>query len=185
VIDPRVANLARILVGYSTRVGEGETCVVEGSTAAEPLVAVGADTNTRELSSVPPERQTRRQAATRNLMKRTMERAAEGSYRWVYTLHPTNGYAADAEMSLREFEDFYYRACLADDGDPLGAWKRASAECRRLAEWTEGREEVRITGPGTDLRLGIAGRRFIPCDGTHNMPDGEFFTGRSPSSSPR
>ena len=39
MIDPRVANLARILVGYSTRVGEGETCIIEGSTAAEPLVA--------------------------------------------------------------------------------------------------------------------------------------------------
>jgi aminopeptidase len=36
---------------------------------------------------------------------------------------------------------------------------------------------VRITAEGTDLKLGIAGRRFIPCDGEHNMPDGEFFTG--------
>lgn len=231
MIDPRVANLARILVGYSTRVGEGETCLIEGSTAAEPLVAavyeevlraganpvvslsleaqsaiyyreatdaqlewisplsewaaehsdcriaIGADTNTRQLSGVAPERQTRRQAATRHLMQRTLERAAEGKHRWVYTLYPTNAYASDAEMSLREFEDFYFRACLADDGDPLGAWKRASDECRRLAEWVEGREEVRITAPGTDLRLGIAGRRVIPCDGEHNMPDGEFFTG--------
>jgi aminopeptidase len=231
MIDPRVANLARILVGYSTRVGEGETCLIEGSTAAEPLVAavyeevlraganpvvslslesqsaiyyreatdaqlewisplsewaaehadcriaIGADTNTRQLSGVAPERQTRRQAATRHLMQRTLERAAEGKHRWVYTLYPTNAYASDAEMSLREFEDFYFRACLADDGDPLGAWKRASDECRRLAEWVEGHEEVRITAPGTDLRLGIAGRRVIPCDGEHNMPDGEFFTG--------
>ena len=231
MIDPRVANLARILVRYSTRASEGETCIIEGSTAAEPLVgavyeevlragahpivsmsldgqsatyyreasdaqlewvsplsewaaehadcriAIGADTNTRQLSGVPPERQTRRQAATRHLMQRTMERAAEGSHRWVYTLFPTNAYASDAEMSLREFEDFYFRACLADDGDPLGAWKRVSDECHRLAAWVEGHEEVRITAPGTDLRLGIAGRRVIPCDGEHNMPDGEFFTG--------
>jgi aminopeptidase len=231
MIDPRVANLARILVGYSTKVGEGETCIIEGSTAAEPLVAavyeevlkaggnpvvslsfdgqsalyfrdatdaqlewvsplsewaaeqadcriaIGADTNTRELSNVAPERQTKRQAATRHLMERTMTRAAEGSHRWVYTLFPTNGYAADAEMSLREFEDFYFRACLADDDDPLGAWKRVSDECHRLAGWIEGHEEVRITAPGTDLKLGVAGRHFIPCDGEHNMPDGEFFTG--------
>ena len=34
-----------------------------------------------------------------------------------------------------------------------------------------------MTAPGTDIRLGIAGRTFIPCDGEHNMPDGEFFTG--------
>ena len=80
-------------------------------------------------------------------------------------------------MSLREFEDFYFRACLADDADPLGAWKRASEECHRLADWIEGREEVHITAPGTDLTLGVAGRKFIPCDGEHNMPDGEFFTG--------
>ena len=38
MIDPRVVNLARILVGYSTKVSEGETVVIEGSTGAEPLV---------------------------------------------------------------------------------------------------------------------------------------------------
>jgi aminopeptidase len=230
VRDPRVAALARILVAYSARVAEGETCVIEGSTAGEPLVAavyeevlragahpilalsiegqvstflgqasdaqlewisplaewaaeeadcriaIGADTNTRELSGVPPERQTRRRAATRHLMETTMKRAAEGSHRWVYTLFPTNAYASDAEMSLAEFEDFYYHACLADDPDPLGAWRRASEECRRLAEWIQGHEEVRVTANGTDIRLGIGGRTFIPADGKHNMPDGEFFT---------
>ena len=80
-------------------------------------------------------------------------------------------------MSLADYEDFYYGACLADDGDPLTAWKRASEETDRLAEWIEGHEEVRITAPGTDIKLGIAGRKFIPCVGDHNMPDGEFFTG--------
>ena len=106
-----------------------------------------------------------------------MKRAADGEHRWVGTMFPTNAHAADAEMSLADFEDFYFRACLADDPDPLGAWKRASEECHRLAEWIEGREEVRIVAEGTDLTLGIAGRHFIPCDGEHNMPDGEFFTG--------
>ena len=36
---------------------------------------------------------------------------------------------------------------------------------------------MHITGPGTDITLGIGGRTFIPCVGEHNMPDGEFFTG--------
>jgi aminopeptidase len=126
---------------------------------------------------VPPEKQMRRQAATGELLGRAMERSARGEFRWVYTLFPTNAYAAEAEMSLVEFEDFYYGACLADDEDPLTAWRRASAETERLAEWIEGREEVRVTAPGTDIRLGIAGRTFIACDGRHNMPDGEFFTG--------
>jgi aminopeptidase len=80
-------------------------------------------------------------------------------------------------MSLVDYEDFYFGACLAGEPDPVEAWRRQSEEVRRLAEWIEGHEEVRIVGPGTDLRLGIAGRAFIAADGRHNMPDGEFFTG--------
>jgi aminopeptidase len=140
-------------------------------------IAVGASTNTRELSAVPPERQTRRQTATGDLMARAMTRSAEGSFRWCYTLYPTSAYASEAEMSLVDYEDFYFGACLATDADPLTAWERASAETKRLAEWIEGHEEVRVIAPGTDIKLGIAGRKFIPCDGRHNMPDGEFFTG--------
>ncbi|HWB69739.1 MAG TPA: aminopeptidase [Solirubrobacterales bacterium] len=140
-------------------------------------IAVGASTNTRELSGVDPELQTRRQTATGKLMARAMKRSADGDYRWCYTLFPTSAYASEAEMSLSDYEDFYYGACLAVDGDPLTAWQRASEETKRLAEWIDGHEEVRVTAPGTDIKLGIAGRKFIPCDGRHNMPDGEFFTG--------
>jgi aminopeptidase len=229
--DPRVTNLAKILVGYSTGVKEGEVVAIDGETAAAPLllavyeevlkagahavmnvaldgqiaayfkhaadpqlewispfaewmvdnvdvrIAVGASTNTRELSGVPPEKQTKRQSATGELMTRAMKRAAEGDFRWVYTLFPTSAYASEAEMSLADYEDFYYGACLAGDGDPLSAWKRASEETVRLADWIEGHEEVRVTAPGTDITLGVAGRKFIPCVGDHNMPDGEFFTG--------
>src|ERR1700742_5246638 len=229
--DPRVDGLAKILVGYSTQVKEGEVVAIDGETAAAPLllavyeaglktggnpvlnvaldgqiaayfkhasdkqlewispfaewmvdnadarIAIGATTNTRELSAVPPERQSLRQSVTGDLMTRAMKRSAAGDFRWVYTIFPTSAYASEAEMSLADYEDFYYGACLADDGDPLTAWKRASEETERLAEWAEGHEEVRITAPGTDIKLGIAGRKFIPCVGDHNMPDGEFFTG--------
>jgi aminopeptidase len=231
VRDPRAEHLAKILVGYSTKVKEGEVVAIDGQTGAEPLllaiyeevlkaggnpmlnlslngqsasffkhatdeqltwispvaewmvdnvdvrIAVGASENTRELSAVPPERQTRRQLATGELMAKMMDRSAAGALRWCYTLFPTNAYASEAEMSFADYEDFYYGACLADDEDPLTAWERASAETKRLAEWIDGHEEVRITAPGTEIKLGIAGRTFIPCDGEHNMPDGEFFTG--------
>ena len=36
--DPRVENLAKILVGYSTKVKEGDTVVIDGASAAEPLL---------------------------------------------------------------------------------------------------------------------------------------------------
>ncbi len=230
--DPRAQNLAKILVGYSTKVKQGDVVTIDGETAAEPLIlavyeevlkaggnpilnvaiegqafayythasdsqlewisphtawtvenadvsiSIGASTNTRELSGIPPERQTRRRAATGELMAKSMQRSADGDYRWCYTLYPTAAYASEAEMSLVDYEDFYFGACLAAAGDdPLTAWKQASAETHRLSDWIQGHEEVHVTAPGTDITLGIAGRTFIPCDGEHNMPDGEFFTG--------
>ena len=80
---------------------------------ADVRIAIGASTNTRELSGVPPERQTLRQSATGDLMTRAMKRGAEGEFRWCYTLYPTSAYASEAEMSLADYEDFYYGACLA------------------------------------------------------------------------
>src|SRR5215208_5002937 len=144
---------------------------------ADVRIAVMASQNTRALSQVPPERQAKRQAATQRLMKRAMERSAEGSYRSALTLFPTHAYASEAGMALAQYEDFYYRACLATDSEPVTAWQRQSDEVRRLADWMQGKEEVRIEAPGTDIRLGVEGRNFIAADGEHNMPDGEFFTG--------
>jgi aminopeptidase len=144
---------------------------------ADARIMVMASANTRELSAVPPERQTQRQRAMEPIMSTALERAAAGEYRWALTLFPTHAYASEAEMSLADYEDFYFGACLAGEADPVGAWKRQSEEVERLRDWIQDREEVRIEGPGTDLRVGIAGRTFIAADGKHNMPDGEFFTG--------
>jgi aminopeptidase len=66
---------------------------------------------------------------------------------------------------------------LLDEEDPVGYWRRFSTWQQGIVDWLKGREEVRVVAPGTDLRLSIAGRAFINCDGHKNMPDGEVFTG--------
>src|ERR671920_1121804 len=140
-------------------------------------ISVMASLNTRELSNADPKKQARHQKARKQIMETSMRRAAENSYRWALTLYPTHAYASEAGMSLPAYEDFYYAACLALDGDPVTAWNRQSDEVRRLTEWIQGKEEVRIQADRTDITLGVAGRNWIPCVGEHNMPDGEFFTG--------
>jgi aminopeptidase len=131
----------------------------------------------RALSDADPKKQARAQKARKPIMDASMRRAAAGEHRWSLTLFPTQAYAAEAGMSLSRFEDFFYNACLVDDPEPVTAWQRQSDEVQRLNEWIQGREEIHITGPGTDIRLNVSGRTFIPCYGEHNMPDGEFFTG--------
>jgi aminopeptidase len=72
-------------------------------------------------------------------------------------------------MSLERFEDVLYAACLID-------WEEAGARMRRIADRLGRADEVRIVGPGTDLTLSVAGRRFDASAGKYNMPDGEVFT---------
>jgi aminopeptidase len=110
-------------------------------------------------------------------MNRMMQRSATGEMRWNVTMFPTEAYASAASMSQVAFEDFLYKACLLDQPDPVAAWKQAAEETNRLADWIQGKEEVVIEGPGTNLKLNVAGREFKPADGKYNMPDGEFFTG--------
>jgi aminopeptidase len=148
-----------------------------GAEAGDVRIRIMADANTRALSGVDPARQTRRQRAVKPLLETMMQRSAAGEFRWSLTLFPTHAYASEADMSLAEYEDFYYRACFCDRDDPIAAWKRQSEEIERLADWITGREEIHIEGPGTDLHLNVEGRNFIVAEGKHNMPDGEFFTG--------
>lgn len=132
--------------------------------------------NTRLLSGVDPARIMLQNRALAGLMKTFMERTAAGEFRWVVVLFPTNAYAQDAEMSLSEYEDFVYGACLPDMDDPVGYWRRFSARQQKIVDWLKGKERVHVIARETDLRLSIAGRVFENCDGRMNMPDGEVFT---------
>lgn len=139
--------------------------------------AIIADTNTRQLSKIDPARQILASKARRPLFDRRMERGASGELRWNVTLFPTEAIAMDAEMSLDEYEDFFYGACFVDRDDPVAEWKKVAEQHARIVEWMKGRKEVHLQGEGTDLYLDITDRIFIPADGTANFPDGEIFTG--------
>ena len=82
-------------------------------------------------------------------------------------------------MSLADYEDFFYRACLCDQRRP-GRGMAARSRTRRGA-WRNGctgKEEIQHRGArAPTCTLNVSGRTFIAADGRHNMPDGEFFTG--------
>jgi len=140
-------------------------------------IGVWTESNTKALTNVDPTRQARRQAARRPLSERFLERAAKKELKWTGTAYPTLAFAQDAEMSLREFEDFLYGAALVHEPDPIAAWQAISREQQQLVDWLADKSEVRLLGPDTDLRLTVAGRRWVNCDGHENFPDGEIFTG--------
>jgi aminopeptidase len=141
------------------------------------LIRILAEDNTKELTNVDNAKIVTRMQARTEMRKTYLERAARGELRWVLAQYPTNAYAQDAEMSLSDYEDFVYQACLGDIKDPIGYWKKFSAGQEKVVEWLKGKKNIHVTAPETDLTLSVAGRVFINCDGRFNMPDGEVFTG--------
>jgi aminopeptidase len=194
ILELQRAAIARGAHAYPNVALDGlaELLVAEGSKAQREFVSdlalrevdgldaevtIWSESNTKSFSRADPEARGQVYAAERALVNRRWERIGRGEMRWVGTLMPTNAHAQDAEMSLREYEDFVYRAChVHGDEDPVAHWRSVSEELAARAAEFEGTREIRIVGPDTDLRLGVAGRSWQGSYGTHNMPDGEVFT---------
>ena len=140
-------------------------------------IGIWTSVNTKQLTNADPAKQSRRAVARRPIFDRLVERAATEELRWVEAVYPAQAFAQDAEMSLREFEDFVYDGCLVHEPDPIKAWKKISKEQQRVTDWLNKAREIHVVGPDTDLKLEVAGRKWENCDGHKNFPDGEVFTG--------
>jgi aminopeptidase len=127
-------------------------------------LSIVAPENTRDLAAL----DTERRAAMQRSLEPMMVRSRAALIPWCICQYPTPALAQDAGMTLREFEEVLYGACLVD-------WDAMGEEMRRVAARFDAGEEVRIVGHETDLTLSIAGRPARVSEGRRNMPDGEFF----------
>ena len=142
-------------------------------------IVVRAVANTRNLTHIDPEAPARSNSAPP---------ANNGSVSWNAlprvniagrgTQFPCTAYAQEADMTLRDYEDFVYGATYADQPDPVACWQQVHDKQEELVDWLgKGKDRVEVRGPNVDLTLSIAGRTFINSDGKRNMPSGEIFTG--------
>lgn len=89
--------------------------------------------------------------------------------RWCLLRYPNAVWAYQAGMTTSEFEDFYFKSCLAD----YAAMGEAMKPLLKLMEHTD---KVHILAPETDLTFSIKNIPAVPCNGVRNLPDGEVFT---------
>ncbi|NLK27483.1 MAG: aminopeptidase [Clostridiales bacterium] len=89
--------------------------------------------------------------------------------RWVVLRYPNAAMAQLANMSQEAFEDFYFRVCNLD-------YSKMGKAMKALKEYMERTDQVRIVGPGTDLKFSIKNIPANPCAGECNIPDGEVYT---------
>lgn len=146
--------------------------------AIDVSISLWGEDNTKSLTQIPAERQALSGQSRRPMMTKFFQRAAEGKLRWCGTQFPCHAAAQDAEMSLAAYEKFVFEAGLLHLDDPAAAWRAVSERQQRLTDYLQDKKEIRFVTPqGTDIKLAVAGRRWVNCDGHENFPDGEVFTG--------
>jgi aminopeptidase len=236
VADPRITKFAKVLIEHSARVASGDRFLLEGTTAAEPLlrelyiqilekgghphlmmvlpgimpfsqeetyltyakdtqldfvptfyklaydqfegrIRIHSATNTHGTTNIDPAKIQRYNKALSIITETQFRRGAEGMFKWVTTLFPTDGYAQDASMSLKEYEDFVFGAVHANEDNPVAFWKTVESKQQSAVNYMKGKNQVILRGPNVDLTLSVKGRTFMNSFGTFNMPDGEIFTG--------
>ena len=89
--------------------------------------------------------------------------------RWCVLRWPNTSMAAMSRMSLKQFEDFYFDACLLD-------YRKMGKAMMPLKELMDKTENVHIKGNDTDLTFSLKGIKAIVCDGKMNIPDGEVYS---------
>jgi aminopeptidase len=143
----------------------------------ESRIRIHSAMNTRGTTNIDPAKVQRRSKALSIITETQMRRGAEGKFKWVTTLYPTEGYAQDASMSLKEYEDFVFKAAHTAEEDPIAYWNSTAAGQQKAIDWLANKSQVVMRGPNVDLTLSIQGRKFMNSVGLYNMPDGEIFTG--------
>ena len=143
----------------------------------EGRIRIHSATNTRGTTNIDPEKSQRRGKALSPITEAQMRRGAEGKFKWVTTLYPTDGYAQDAGMSLKEYEDFVFGAVHAYEEDPIAYWNSTATAQQQAIDFLSDKNQIVLRGPNVDLTLSIKGRKFENSIGVFNMPDGEIFTG--------
>jgi len=188
---PRSESLQELMLEYGNEEQLRFVSPIEMHRVQTIDVQIGfwAETNTKFLGRMDPARTAMLQSARRPSMKTFMERAARssegkpGGLRWVGTVFPTNAAAQDAEMSLRHYEEFVFRAGLLHLSDPVAAWRQVSERQKLVCDFLQGKRSLRFRVPphnghdGTDLTVDVSKSTWINCCGHENFPDGEVFAG--------
>ncbi len=143
--------------------GDAERQVMEG---VQCYVGLRGSLNATEFADVP---QDRMDIYLAHMWHPVHTKVRVPRTKWVVLRWPTPSMAQQAQLSTEAFEDFYFDVCTVDyqamdrDMQPLQA---------RMAK----ANDVRIVGPGTDLRFSIGEIPVVGCAGEKNIPDGEMFT---------
>ncbi len=132
---------------------------------ADKYIGINSEMNSRELTNA----DSKKIALRGKIMHKISDYVCneKDEIRRITIAYPCLALAQDAEMSLNEYENFVYGACLQD-------WIKLEPRLREIALKFEKGSEVWLKGDGVDLKFSIKGKNCL-IDPEENMPGGEVF----------
>jgi len=128
------------------------------------VIYIQSDTNRKELARIPTERINIRQKALKKIDEWRVNKT-----NWCIVSFPSSGFAQDAGMSLREYEDFVFSATNFD-------FSKLKPKFDKLIKLENKTDRVRLVGKETDLEFSIKERNAVSdLEWLKNIPAGEVF----------
>jgi aminopeptidase len=133
---------------------------------SQKYIGISTESNTKELSDSNPKKITERAKITHPITeyicnsKPKMMRCTVG--------FPCTALAQEAEMSLTDYENFVYSACIQD-------WNYLGKKIDKILSKFKKGKRVQLIGENVDLTFLIRGDKAAADKGEENMPGGEIF----------
>jgi len=133
----------------------------------QKYIGINSEFNSRELTNCDPKKITARAKVTHKITELICNNQPK-MYR-VTTSYPTPALAQDAEMSLNEYENFFYESTIGV------AYPKLSKQMKKILSKFKENSQVHLLGKGVDLKMRVHGSKAKADDGKENMPGGEIF----------
>ncbi len=143
----------------------------ELSAACSARILIDAESDPDYLKGVDPKKIAEFEKRVISPYKKVLYREKDGKevVKWNITGYPSKADAETAGMSLKQYSDFVFGACLID-------WAEAEKKMRTIKKLFDHAENVQIqSGNGNCLNFSLKSRGGEISTGTHNMPSGEVF----------
>jgi aminopeptidase len=133
---------------------------------ADKYIGIDTESNTRELTSGDSRKISARGKILHPISDYIVNR--KDKINRCTIAYPVPAFAQEAEMSMTEYENFVYQACLQD-------WKKLGKQIDKIKNKFEKGKQVHLIGNGVDLKFSITGKNAVADKGEENMPGGEVF----------
>ncbi|ANB55621.1 thermophilic metalloprotease family protein [Anoxybacillus sp. B7M1] len=132
----------------------------------DAYIGLRAGDNINEFTDIPDDKM---RLHGKTVMQKVHRDIRVPKTKWVVLRYPSPSMAQLAKMSTEAFEDFYFNVCNLD-------YSKMDRAMDALVDLMNKTDQVRITGPGTNLSFSIKDIPAIKCSGQMNIPDGEVYT---------